>query len=223
MQSHLLHPYFPNMEKHFKLIASSPIRNKGTLAGNIANASPIADLTIFFLALDAAVLLIDPAGNRQEIPLRKFFTGYKELKKGAADYILGIEFVLPGESDCFNFEKVSKREHLDIATVNSAISIRIKEGYIEKIHLSAGGVAPIPLFLNATCRYLTGKIPDRETLLKANDILQEEISPISDIRGSEQYKRLLLRQLFYAHFLELLPVKFDFTLLMQKGGASEKH
>ena len=81
MQSHLLHPYFPDMEKHFKLIASSPIRNKGTLAGNIANASPIADLTIFFLALDAAVLLIDPAGNRQEIPLRKFFTGYKELKR----------------------------------------------------------------------------------------------------------------------------------------------
>jgi len=223
MQSDLLKSFFPHLEKHFKLIASSPIRNKGTLAGNIANASPIADLTIFFLVLDTVVLLEDPAGDRKEIPLKEFFTGYKKLKKDSADYIREIRFNLPGDSEHFNFEKVSKRERLDIATVNSAILLKVKEDRIEKIHLSAGGVAPIPLFLKETCSYLTGTIPDRETLLKANEIMQEEISPISDIRGSSQYKRLLLRQLLFSHFLELFPDKLDFSSLLKKGGANEKH
>jgi xanthine dehydrogenase small subunit len=223
MQSDLLKSFFPDLEKHFKLIASSPIRNMGTLAGNIANASPIADLTIFFLAMDTFVLLENPAGDQREIPLKEFFTGYKKLQKDTTEYIREIRFTLPGDSDLFNFEKVSKRENLDIATVNSAISLRLKEDRIDKISLSAGGVAPIPLFLDKTCQYLTGKIPDRETLLTANEIMQEEISPISDIRGSSQYKRLLLRQLFFAHFLELFPGKFNLSMLTQDGGANEKH
>ncbi|MDA3929096.1 MAG: FAD binding domain-containing protein [Prolixibacteraceae bacterium] len=205
MQSELLKPYFPKLEKHFSLIASSPIRNSGTIAGNIVNASPIADLSIFFLALNATVLLSDESGNHRKLPLNDFFTGYKTLKMESSEYVLAIRFKLPGKSDYFNFEKVSKREHLDIATVNSALSIRITDGRIENVHLSAGGVAPIPLYLSSTCQFLKAKTPDRETLLKANEIIQEEIAPISDIRGSEKYKRLLLRQLFFAHFLELFP------------------
>ena len=168
-------------------------------------------------------MLENPEGDRKEVLLKEFFTDYKKLNKDHADYIREMRFTLPGESDHFNFEKISKREHLDIATVNSALSIRVNENRIEKIHLSAGGVAPIPLYLKETCRYLTGKILNQETLLKANEIIQEEISPISDIRGSMQYKRLLLRQLFFAHFLELFPGKFNLTQLTQKGGANDKH
>lgn len=74
---------------------------------------------------------------------------------------------------------------------------------ISSAHISAGGVAPIPLYLKATSAFLTGKEVTEETITAANEIMQSEISPISDVRGTEQYKRLLLRQLFKAHFIEL--------------------
>jgi xanthine dehydrogenase small subunit len=71
-------------------------------------------------------------------------------------------------------------------------------------HVSAGGVAPIPLYLRETSSFLVGRTVNEETIEKANEIMQLEIAPISDVRGTEAYKRLLLRQLFHAHFVEML-------------------
>jgi xanthine dehydrogenase small subunit len=76
---------------------------------------------------------------------------------------------------------------------------------IKECYLSAGGVSPIPLFLSKTCEYLTDKTITPSVILQANVILQKELSPISDVRGSKEYKRLLLRQLFFAHFIKLFP------------------
>ncbi|HKP69072.1 MAG TPA: hypothetical protein VJV05_07295, partial [Pyrinomonadaceae bacterium] len=70
-------------------------------------------------------------------------------------------------------------------------------------HVSAGGVAPIPLYLSETSTFLRGMPINAQTIEDANTIMQAEISPISDVRGSAEYKRLLLRQLFRAHFVEL--------------------
>ena len=70
-------------------------------------------------------------------------------------------------------------------------------------HISAGGVAPIPLYLREASSFLVGRTANAETIEKANEIIQLEISPISDVRGTEEYKRILLRQLFQAHFVEL--------------------
>ena len=75
---------------------------------------------------------------------------------------------------------------------------------IESAHVAAGGVSPIPLYLGKTSEFLVGKMVDKETIAVANEIMQSEISPISDVRGTEQYKRLLLRQLLQAHFVEML-------------------
>jgi len=99
----------------------------------------------------------------------------------------------------------------------------VNERKIEQLYLSAGGVAPIPLYLANTCRFLSGKEISPEILLKANDILQEEISPISDIRGSAEYKRLLLRQLLLAHFTELFPEETESLQLLLALQADEKH
>ena len=74
---------------------------------------------------------------------------------------------------------------------------------IENAHVSAGGVAPIPLYLRKTSEFLRGKEINEKTIAEANEIIQTEISPISDVRGSESYKRLLLRQLFTAHFIDI--------------------
>ena len=191
---------FPNLYKHLKLVSSTPIRNMATLAGNFVNASPIGDMTAWFLALDASIVF----NNDREIPLREFYLGYKTLAKTDDEFITKIRF--RKDFTHFNFEKVSKRTYLDISSVNSAISLKIENNIIEKAHISAGGVAPIPLYLQKTSEFLRGKEISENTILEANEILQTEISPISDVRGSETYKRLLLKQLFIAHFIEL----FDF-------------
>ncbi len=196
---------FPRLKEHFKLISSEPIRNMGTLAGNIMNASPIADVVVFLLALDATVQLKSPEGNRRSVPLRKFYRGYKQTGLREGELIEKVEFERPGEGVFFNFEKVSKRRFLDIASVNSALRIRVEGNKILKADLSAGGVFPFPLYTEKTAQFLAGKMLDEQTLLDAWEILREEVAPISDIRGTKEYKLLLLRQLFFAHFIEMFP------------------
>jgi xanthine dehydrogenase small subunit len=111
----------------------------------------------------------------------------------------------PKKNAKFNFEKVSKRTHLDIASVNSAIHVTLHEDIVEECFVSAGGVSAIPKYLKETSEYLQGKKITNGTIIKANEVLQQEISPISDVRGSADYKRLLLRQLFFAHFIKICP------------------
>jgi xanthine dehydrogenase small subunit len=215
MQNEQLQNYFPHLNEHFKLISSEPIRNMGTIAGNIINASPIADLVIFFLALDAR-LHLNRNGNIRQIPLREFYTGYKQTRLEQGEIIEKIEFNLPAEKDAFNFEKVSKRQHLDIASVNSAMLIRTEGDTIVQAHLSAGGVFAFPFYAQKTVDFLQGKTINDQNLLEAARILQNEIAPISDIRGSKTYKSLLLRQLFFAHFVELFPNLIAIDSLLKK-------
>ena len=113
----------------------------------------------------------------------------------------------------FNFEKISKRKYLDIASVNSSILACTEGNVITSCHVSAGGVAPIPTYLFNTSMFMVGKTINQETFEKANTIMQAEISPISDIRGSADYKRLLLRQLLFAHLSKLFPELLKVTWL----------
>ncbi len=234
LESPVMPSIFPDLYKHLKLVSSTPIRNMATLAGNFVNASPIGDMTVWFLALDADVIF----NNGREMPLRKLYIDYKRLAKTDNEFINTIRFRKPGADFYFNFEKVCKRTYLDIASVNTAISLTIEstpgpgwvppaladerletgdrrlengdfgfessvEHKIVDAHVSCGGVSPIPLYLKETSEFLRGQMVNSETIADANEIMQAEISPISDVRGSADYKRLLLRQLFRAHFYEL--------------------
>ncbi len=213
MNSPVMQKYIPNIIPYFKLISSEPIRNMGTIAGNFVNASPIGDLSIFFLALNADLVVRDSNIIRR-VPLRNFFIDYKktDLKKG--EFIESVSIPIPKAGCKFNFEKVSKRTHLDIASVNSAIYVKLNDDIIEECSISAGGVSAIPKYLKNVSEYFIGKKVSNGTIIKANEILQDEISPISDVRGTEKYKRLLLRQLLYAHFIELFPESISIKNLL---------
>lgn len=191
---------FPNLYKHLKLVSSTPIRNMATIAGNFINASPIGDMTAWFLALDASIVF----DSERQLPLKDLYLGYKTLAKTDDEFITKIRF--RKNFTHFNFEKVSKRTFLDISSVNTAISLKVENNLIKEAHASAGGVAPIPLYLRKTSDFLRGKEISSETILQANKILQTEISPISDVRGAAEYKKLLARQLFRAHFVELFGI-----------------
>ncbi len=196
-------------------MSSEQIRNMASLGGNFVNASPIGDMTIFFLALNSNITIINPEGNERQIPLNQFYKGYKTFDLKDDELIKDIQFELPAKHTKFNFEKVSKRTHLDIASVNSAISITVKNNSIEDAYVSIGGVSAIPKYLFKTSAFLNGKPLHRTTILEANEILQSEISPISDVRGSSDYKRLLARQLFFAHFTALFSNQFSLNDFVQ--------
>jgi xanthine dehydrogenase small subunit len=199
--------HIPQLVKFFPLIASEQIRNMGTLAGNIVNASPIGDISIMLLALDAKLLLENKNAEQRQLALKDFFINYKETSLKPEEIIKHI-MINPDMEMNFNFEKVSKRTYLDIATVNTAMSILVKDKIIREVYFSAGGIAAVPMFMRKSVEFLKGKELSVSTLESVLSVIQSEISPISDIRGSSRYKRLLLRQLFLQHFLKLFPEKF---------------
>lgn len=201
----------PGLPSYIRLIASEPVRNMATIGGNIVNASPIGDLSVILLALDA-MLTIDGADKVRTVPLRDFFLGYKKTDLAGEEFIRNIFFDYQPGPALFSFEKVSKRTHLDIASVNSAMSIKMNGTNISECHLSAGGVSPVPLFLRKTSDFFSGKPVAQDIILQADKLMQEEISPISDVRGSAEYKRLLLRQLLIAHFIKLFPDRLNFSI-----------
>ena len=188
------------------LIASWQVRNRATLAGNIVNASPIGDFTALLLALDARVVL-EEGGTQRSVPLKQFYRGYKQMDLRPGELLTEVAFADPTPA-CVNFEKVSKRTCLDIASVNAACSIRYAGDTISEAHFSLGGVAPIPLYLHETSQALRGRSLHLGTAWEAVRISQQEIAPISDVRGSAEYKRLLARQLLIAHFVTLFPERF---------------
>ncbi len=194
----------PHIQEYIRRIASWSIRQRATVGGNIISASPIGDISVLLLALNAD-LVLQAGDNVRKVPLRGFFRGYKKTGKEPAEILTEIVVSTPASAIKFNSEKVSKRQYLDCAAVNSAIAIRCTGDTILEISISMGGVAPIPLFLKQTSNYLIGNQVTQEAIAGAFPILQGEISPIGDIHGSASYKRLLARQLLIAHFTKLFP------------------
>ena len=204
LESEIINKIFPDVCNFAELFGSTPIRNSATIGGNINNASPIGDMTAFFMALNSNVVLSD-GKTKREIPLNKYYKSYKVTERKPDEYMDSINFKIPEGNYFLNFEKVSKRTYLDIASVNTAVLFYMKDEIITQIHMSAGGVSAVPFYLFKTCDYLKGKILNAENIKEAVSVSAEEISPISDARGSAEYKSLLLSRLIFTHFITLFP------------------
>jgi xanthine dehydrogenase small subunit len=202
--SPLLQVVLPALARHLLGVSSSQIRNRATIGGNIVNASPIGDLSVIFLALDARMALFGPKGMR-ELALRDFFLGYKKLALKKNELMVWVSIQAPENGWFFNFEKVARRARQDIASVNSALGLQMAGKRIAVAHVAAGGVAPVPLYLKAASEFLVGKEVLPGLAREWVRVAESEIAPISDVRGSASYKRSLLRRLLAAHFLELFP------------------
>ena len=199
-RSEIFNSALPHADYIFKLLSSTQIRNMATIGGNLVNASPIGDFTILLLALDSDIIL-EKKGDRRRLALKDFYKGYKQIDLREGEILEQIQFKIPSATTTFHFEKVSQRKYFDIASVNFASSFDLQDGIIQAVHLAVGGVGPIPTSLHQTGDFLKGKIIQEDTIRAAIDILNTEISPISDARGSAEYKRLLARQLFIAQFM----------------------
>jgi xanthine dehydrogenase small subunit len=200
----------PHLQDFLRLLSSEAIRNMATVAGNFVNASPIGDMSAIFIALDATLLIAHKDESR-DVKLKDFFLDYKKIDLKINESIAKLWFQLPTKNSYFNFEKVSKRKHLDIATANTAIHIEVKDNRVISCDLSVGGVSAIPKYLTKTCEFLICKEVNNDTLKQAIEVMNSEISPISDVRGTADYKRLLVNQLVKAHFIKLFPDEIKFA------------
>lgn len=208
MASPLLAAALPNLTGFLSRISATQVRNRASIGGNIVNASPIGDLSVMFLALDARVGLRGGRGRRV-MAMRDFFLGYKKLAMRKNELLAWVRIPLAPNGLWFNFEKVARRRTQDIAAVNSAIGLDMAGKHIAAAWVSAGGVAPVPLFLPVASAFLAGKTVSAPVVRELAAIADREIAPISDVRGSAAYKRTLLRRLLIAHFLELFPDECD--------------
>lgn len=202
----------PAIGDWIRLVASWPIRTRATLGGNIVNASPIGDMTILLLAMDAS-LVLGTGTETSTVALGDFYLGYKKLDLRPGETVRDIVLPPAAAMGRVHFEKVSRRTHLDIASVNSAVQVWGDGDRIDRIILSVGGVAPVPYLLRETAACLRGKSLEPAVVREALDLAMGEIAPISDIRGSAAYKRVLTRNLLIAHFDHLFPDTIDVEAL----------
>ncbi len=190
----------PELARILDRFGSPQIKNAGTLAGNIANASPIADMLPFLFVTDARLELTGKEGTRT-VPITSFYRGYKTLDLAPDEIITRIVVPLPARGETLRLYKVSKRSHLDISSFTAAMLMRRAGDRIDAIRIAYGGVAPVVLRLPRTESFLTGKPFSLDTLEDAGAIAREEIAPISDVRGSKEFRLQLaenvLKKFYY--------------------------
>ena len=195
------HKHLPELSEIISLFASRQIRNAGTLAGNIANASPIADSLPFLHVIEAEIELSGDKGKRW-VNINKFYHAYKKTEMRSTELITSIRWDLPDRSDMLKLYKVSKRKDLDISTFTAGILLKVKHGKIKKARLAYGGVGPIVLRLPETERFIEDKPLTKSVFQQAGKIASNEISPISDVRASTSYRSLLSENILIKFFHE---------------------
>jgi xanthine dehydrogenase small subunit len=196
----------PEFANFLDLFASPQIKNVATLVGNIGNASPIADTPPFLLAANAILFVHGPKGKRK-IALDEYYLGYRKTALRPNEIITSIQFEIPKKSETLRLYKASQRKDLDISCVNAAFKIaRAKSGKIGEMRVALGGVAATPVRLKKTETFLKGKILKSENSLLMNEavaVLQSEINPLDDVRGTGKFRRALVTNLFLKYFREL--------------------
>ncbi len=194
----------PQLQAFFDRFAGHPVRNAGTLGGNIGNGSPIGDSMPVLIALGANLILSRVNGRKiehREIPLDQFYTGYRTTILNADEIITWIKVPAPLPGKIMQAYKISKRQEDDISAVCLAIELEVQHQIIVKASIGAGGVAATPARALKTQAFLTGQTWSLETLEKAAEVLQNEFQPISDMRASSAYRKHVLGSLLKRFWL----------------------
>jgi xanthine dehydrogenase small subunit len=169
---------------------SPPIKNAGTLGGNLVNGSPIGDTIPALLVLNAEVELAGPKGSRR-VNLNEFYTGYRKTVLKPDELLTAVHVPLPGDDEVPACYKISKRRDLDISSFTAAVWMKTDGDTIGAVRIAYGGVAPTVVRLPQTEAALVGQPLTEATWRKAGRIARSEIKPISDVRGSAEYRATL--------------------------------
>jgi xanthine dehydrogenase small subunit len=191
----------PQLQTFSERFAGLPVRNSGTLGGNVANGSPIGDSMPLLIALGAQVVLAGPGGERA-LPLEDFYTGYRQTALAPGEVLARILVPAAAEGEFMRVYKLSKRFDDDISAVCLAVNLRLQGGRVQAARIGAGGVAATPARARATEATLQGQAWTEALAYAAGDSLRAEFSPISDMRASAAYRRQVLGNLMRRFWLE---------------------
>ncbi|KIF01863.1 dehydrogenase [Streptomyces sp. RSD-27] len=180
----------PLLAELFPLFASRLIRNSATLGGNLGTGSPIGDSPPVLLALEASVVLAG-ADGRREVPLRDYFTGYRQSVRRPGELILAVRVPLP-LSPVTAFHKIAKRRFDDISSVAVAFALDVRDGTVRKARIGLGGVAATPIRALAAEAALEGRAWTADTVGAAARVLEAEGTPMDDHRASAGYRSAVL-------------------------------
>ncbi|WP_296946335.1 xanthine dehydrogenase small subunit [uncultured Massilia sp.] len=181
--------------------ASLPIRNAGTLGGNVANGSPIGDSMPWLIALGSQIVLRGPGGERA-LALEDFYLGYqvKDLRPG--EFVQAVRVPLPRAGVAFRTYKLAKRFDQDISAVCAAFAFTLDDGVVLDARIAFGGMAATPQRAARAESVLRGRAWDEDALRAAMAALAEDYAPLSDMRASSAYRTKAAQNLLRRFWLE---------------------
>lgn len=188
---------FPLLARAAAETGSVANQNRGTLGGNIANASPAADTPPALLVYDARLELVSRRGSRH-VNYQDFHTGYKEMDLAPDELIRAIRLPRPHHSTHQFYRKVGTRRAQAISKVCFAARVRLRGGTVEDVRLAFGSVAPTIVRARAAEAALQGRLLDSDAMASARAALVREIAPIDDIRSTARYRQLVAGNLLEA-------------------------
>ncbi len=186
-RSGLIRERLPVLHDAVRALGSVQVRNMATLGGNLCNASPCADTAVALLALDAVAHMAGPEGERS-VPLEGFFEGPGLTVLGPGEILTGVQVPKPKPGTGTSFMKIG-RTSLDIATVSVAAALTLSDGVVDHCRVALGSVAPTPLRVPNVERFLVGKRLTEDVLNETAEMVSRTIRPITDIRGTAEYRR----------------------------------
>lgn len=193
----------PALVHMLQVFAARQVKNRATLGGNLGTASPIGDLLPVLLALDGEIMLQGPRGSRV-VAADDFFIDYRKTARQDDELVVSVR--LPQRAQHSAAYKVSKRPSDDISIVAAAFAVVLdSQNCVQHARLAYGGVAAVPLRAHAVEDFLLGRRLDAQTLAEARDRLTQAFNPLSDHRGSADYRRALCASLFARFVAEHLP------------------
>ena len=191
----------PQLRVFANRFAGLPVRNAGTLGGNVANGSPIGDAMPLLIALGASVVLMSRRAHR-ELALEAMYTGYRKNVMAPDEVLAWIKTPLPVANEFSRVYKISKRYDDDISAICLALCLRIEGGFVRSASIGAGGVAATPARARKTEAALVGQPWTPELVRSAMQTLRGEFAPISDMRASAGYRSEVLGNLLQRYWLE---------------------
>ncbi len=193
--------YFVDFHDILKRYGSLQIRNVGTIAGNIATASPIGDTLPLLLSLDAKVV-VQGLKQTKVFPLNNFFISYRKTKLKKGQFIYSIRIPIK-ENKIFKAYKISKRFDDDISSVCGSFSFSIKKNKIIQAAIAYGGMSEIPKRASAIEKKLINSEFSENTFSKAMNFINKDFSPLDDMRASRNYRITVAKNLLLKAFYEI--------------------
>ena len=191
----------PQLKTFAARFAGLPVRNSGTLGGNVANGSPIGDSMPLLIALGAHVVLMSVRGHR-ELPLEEFYTGYRKTLLAPDEVVAWIKVPRPQAGEFLRAYKISKRYDDDISAVCLVVTMTLEGNTVTQVGIGAGGVAATPVRAGKTQAFLLGMPWTEQAAQEAAVVLRGEFQPISDMRASADYRSQVLGNLMRRFWLE---------------------